>query len=207
MLQNNLGIRSILSLPFLYNSFQNFMGAKKLRFHIVNKFLSHKRKVNLLDVGCGTAEILDFIPSNVNYFGIDFSARYIKFAKEKYGSRAHFYCEDIANLSSLSLPKFDYILLFGVLHHLSDRDSFLFFKSIKCNLSKNGKVLIIDPCFTSKQNLIAKFLISYDRGDYVRTDAVYKKIFKMHFSNISSNIKHRKFIPYTHLISKLSNAK
>ena len=64
-------------------------------------------------------------------------------------------------------------------------------------MKKNSKLLTVDPILTKNQNKIAKFLILNDRGKNVRSENEYLKLFKNHFKNISSEITHQSFVPYT----------
>lgn len=64
-------------------------------------------------------------------------------------------------------------------------------------MKKNSKLLTVDPILTKNQNKIAKFLILNDRGKNVRSENEYLKLIKNHFKNISSEITHQSFVPYT----------
>lgn len=69
---------------------------------------------NVLEVGCGTGDVLASLKPKVGY-GFDISSQMIKLAKEKYTSKE--------NLSfSTSWPKrsFDYIFMSDVVEHLDD---------------------------------------------------------------------------------------
>ena len=72
MSQITHGIRSILSVPIVYSFFQNLMGANKAIAKLVSEIIKPKNGMNVLDIGCGPAEILDFL-GNVNYWGFDIS--------------------------------------------------------------------------------------------------------------------------------------
>ena len=65
MAQITNGIRSILSIPIFYNLLQNLLGGKKARQEFINKYLQVSPNNRLLDIGCGTAEILDCLPDNI----------------------------------------------------------------------------------------------------------------------------------------------
>ena len=119
MSQKTKGIYSILSNPLFYSFFQRIMSGTSLRSKIA-KNLIKKKNVNILDVGCGPAEILDSLP-DVKYFGYDISSTYINYARKKYKDRGKFYCKKFTSADVKKLPKFDYVLLFGILHHLDDK--------------------------------------------------------------------------------------
>jgi SAM-dependent methyltransferase len=71
---------------------------------------------SLLDFGCGTAHLLEFIGkkgySNIQYSGLDISQKFIDVAKHKF-PLIDFYCCDIFEEKS-NIPTFDYIVMNGV---------------------------------------------------------------------------------------------
>ena len=203
MSQKTKGIYSILSNPLFYSFFQRIMSGTSLRSKIVKKLI-RKKNVNILDVGCGPAEILDSLPS-VKYFGYDISSIYINYAKKKYKNRGKFYCKKFTAADVRKLPKFDYVLLFGILHHLDDEKINNLMKLIKKILKKGGSIITEDPVFVENQNLIAKYLIANDRGNNVRNKNEYLKIIRKYFKKINNKIYHQKFVPYTWFIMQCKN--
>ncbi len=77
---------------------------------------STKAPVTLLDFGCGTAHLLEFIQNNkyqnIIYSGLDISAKFVEVAEKKYLENT-FYCVDILE-NSAAVPNFDYMVLNGV---------------------------------------------------------------------------------------------
>ena len=119
---------------------------------VVNKKQLDKMKI--LDLGCGgglVSEGLSKIGANVT--GIDFVKDNINIARihaQKSNLNIDYKTLDFENEKISS--KFDIIVIFEVLEHLSDWKSFV--KKIQSNLKSNG-VLIIS---TINKNLISKFL-------------------------------------------------
>jgi SAM-dependent methyltransferase len=72
--------------------------------------------VSLLDFGCGTAHLKEYINKNefdnVEYSGLDISEKFIAVCKDKYPNTS-FFCGDILN-PNFELPNFDYIIMNGV---------------------------------------------------------------------------------------------
>lgn len=198
MAQITSGVRAILSSPVIYDSMQKIMGAETVRRELVEEFIRPGVACKILDIGCGTAEILNFLPSDVEYWGFYISAEYIDAAKRRYGNRGNFHCGliDVAKLSEL--PKFDRVLALGVLHHLNDDEAGVFFEIADRALNANGRVVSFDPCFSDDQNSIAKYLISKDRGQNVRNEIGYRKLAKRYFPKVKGVLRHRIWIPYTH---------
>jgi len=203
MSQKTDRLYSLLSNTFLYSFVQRIMSGTSFREKIVKKYIC-KDNSAILDIGCGPAEILDSLPS-VKYFGYDINSNYINHAKRKYKNRGKFYCKKFTNKDIKKLPKFDHVLLFGILHHLNDNEIKKLMKLIKKILKKNGNIITEDPIFVKEQNPIAKFIIKKDRGNNVRNKSEYLKIIGKYFKKINCKIYHQKFIPYTWFVMFCKN--
>src|SRR5262245_49036019 len=75
------------------------------------------RRVSLLDFGCGTGMLKDFIESSplagkVEYAGLDLGASFIERCRAKYPD-ATFYLLDVLDAPD-ALPRFDYAVMNGV---------------------------------------------------------------------------------------------
>jgi SAM-dependent methyltransferase len=200
MSQITSGIYSILSKPFLYDLFQELIGAHKYRKNFVSKFIIPYPNERILDIGCGTAKILDYLPDYISYYGFDFDKNYINAAKKYFGNRGSFFCANIAEAKFENLKAFDTVLAIGVLHHLSDKEAKILIKLAFKKLKKGGVLITDDPCLIKKQNRLARFLILNDRGQKVRNLKGYQALTKNIFFNVKGKIFHRKWIPYTHWI-------
>tara|TARA_B100000959_G_C14790137_1_gene545237 strand:- start:134 stop:673 length:540 start_codon:yes stop_codon:yes gene_type:complete len=163
---------------------------------MIVKNLIRKKNVNILDVGCGPAEILESL-NKVNYFGYDINSNYIDYAKKKYGGKGSFFCKKFTKGELKKLPKFDHVLLLGILHHLNDKEIYNLLRLTKKALKKKGNIITEDPVLIDKQNLFSKFIIKMDRGSNVRSKKEYIDLIKKFFKKINSKIYHQKFIPYT----------
>lgn len=198
MAQITNGIRSILSIPFIYSGFQRLMGAQAIWQYLVTDIMQAKAGMTILDIGCGPADLLAYLPGNVNYYGFDISVTYIHTAQKKYGNKGHFVCKLLEETDLDNLPKFDRVVLVGVFHHMDDDQARKVAKLAHIALKEGGKLVSVDPCYTDDQNPIARFLISKDRGQNVRVEAAYKAIVQRTFKFVKANIVHRAWIPYTH---------
>lgn len=198
MAQITNGIRSILSNPIIYSGFQHLMGARNLWRYLVNDIMQVKAGMTVLDIGCGPADLLAYLPSGVVYYGFDISPEYIKKAQQKYGANGQFFCKLLEATDLDTLPKFDRVVLMGVFHHMDDVEAKKIAKLAHLALKIGGKLVSIDPCYTPDQNPIARFIISKDRGQNVRVESAYKAIVNRTFKRIDTRIVHRTWIPYTH---------
>lgn len=194
------GIRAVLSLPIVYDSLQRLMGASEVRRQLVDEFIRPHSGCRILDVGCGTAEILEFLPRDIEYWGYDISPDYIRAAKDRYGGRGHFNFGPLNEDAIASLPKFNIVLALGALHHLDDEEARRFFVLAHEALHPGGRVITIDPCLASGQNPIARYLIKKDRGQNVRESSAYALLARGVFSDVRGSLRHRHWIPYTHWI-------
>lgn len=82
----------------------------------VIQFNKDENPVSLLDFGCGTAHLYDFIQKSgydkIEYSGLDISEKFISVCKQKYPEK-HFYCGDILD-NRFNTGAFDYVVMNGV---------------------------------------------------------------------------------------------
>lgn len=198
-MQITTGIRSVLSQPAIYTIFQYLMGAKKGWTTFANHYIRSKDEDVILDIGCGPADILEYLPS-VTYWGFDISEQYIAKAKFKYGSRGNFFAKTLTFKDLKNLPKFDLVIACGLLHHVNDQIAHEVFKLAHAALKPGGRFITIDPCFSPDQNAIARYLISQDRGQHVRNQSEYQDLTLGTFAEAKIKVVHKMWIPYTHCI-------
>lgn len=197
MAQITNGIRSILSFPIVYSAFQNIMGARAVRTTLIEEFVRPFPGCMVLDIGCGPADILSYLPE-VNYWGFDVSEAYIARAKSQFGRRGKFHCQVLTRDDVEKLPKFDIVLALGLLHHLDDETAIGVLQLASQALKPGGRLLTFDPCLDAEQNFISRFLVGIDRGQNVRTAEEYRSIASAVFDAPRIEVRHRAWIPYTH---------
>lgn len=199
MPQITTGLRSVLARPSVYDAFQNVMGAHRIRSQLVSDWIHPFAGSRILDIGCGTARILEYLP-DVEYFGFDPSQKYIDKARQRFGDRGEFKCAYVEQADLYKMPTFDIVLATGVLHHLDDKSALSLLELAKSALQKDGRLITIDPCFDPAQNLISRLIVSLDRGQNVRPAKQYEKLACDVFARVEGEIKHRTWIPYTHWV-------
>ena len=119
MSQRTSALYNLINNPIIYIIFQKIMSGTSFRKKIIIKNIKNKN-FNVLDIGCGPAEILQYIP-NVNYYGFDIDRRSIDYAKNKYKRKNHnFFCKRFGKKELKQLPEFDFVILFRILHHLNN---------------------------------------------------------------------------------------
>jgi len=204
MSQINSGIRRLLALPAVYDLFQDLVGARALRQRWIRDCLKPFPGARILDIGCGTAEILPLLPEDVSYTGFDMSPAYIEAAKKRYGGRGTFTCETVEAFAPGD--GFDIAMAFGVLHHLSDEESRKVFASARRALKPGGRMVTMDPTFVPDQSPFAHFLVSRDRGRNVRFPEAYAALAREAFPRIGVSTWHNALrMPYDHAILECRN--
>lgn len=201
MSQVTSGIRKILSHPFVYDGFQALVGAEKFRQLYVAAYVQPSEGDRILDIGCGTAEILEYLPTGVEYHGYDLSVDYIQAAKSRYNERGHWHCASVLDMKLGDFGAFDIVMANGVLHHLGDEEVRQLAEIASKALKRGGRFCSFDGCFVEGQNPLARYLISHDRGRNVREAEDYKSLIAPFFSAVDLDIRHDMLrIPYTHAV-------
>lgn len=202
MAQVTHGIRSILSIPSIYDLMQDLAGATRNRRIFCSQYLRASSGDVVLDIGCGTGAILGFLPGGVDYHGFDLSEQYIALARERYGERATFHCRDVNDAVASDMPPCDLAMACGLLHHLDDDEAMRLMGSIHRWLKPGGRLLTIDGCFHPDQGAIARWFLRSDRGRNVRTAEQYLALARPAFGEaVTVHVRHDlNHIPYTHAI-------
>lgn len=122
-----------------------------------------KNKINVLEVGCGTGDVLAFV-NPVNGYGMDISPQMVKIANKKYQRNK--------NLTfSTQWPKkgkYDFIFMTDVVEHLDDRLNT--FKKIS-NLMKPGSVFVntmMNPAWEPVEKIYTKLGLKMPEGPHAR---------------------------------------
>ena len=205
MTQITHGFRKILSSSYVYDTFQALVGAKRFRQRITERYLRPLPGMHIIDVGCGTGAMLDYLPKGVKYYGFDLSQDYIKHAKNQFGSKGEFYCADVASAPELRLPKADLIIVIGLLHHLDDAEAINLIRDITQLLTPSGRCVAVDPCFEENQSRIARWFLERDRGQNVRDQSAYLSLTDGLPVKAKVEISHDLLrIPYTHSIMEFN---
>jgi SAM-dependent methyltransferase len=199
MAQITSGIRAILSHPHLYELSQRIMGAHAFRKHLVEHYIRPEPGMAILDIGCGPAEILNYLP-RVAYLGFDVSERYIDTARRVHGPRGRFECKQLTSDDVRRLEPMDVVLAIGLLHHLDDDQALEVMDLASGALAPGGRFVTVDPCLDPGQNPLARLLVKLDRGQNVRDRGGYEALAVHAFDATSVTVRHQSFIPYTHCI-------
>ena len=189
--------------------FKTLHDIQPIRINYIKEVLN-KRKLNktkILDIGCGGGLISEGVSKlGANVTGIDFIKENIKVARihaKKNNLNINYIVKDFENEKITS--KFDTIIIFEVLEHLNEWETFL--KKIRLNLKENG-ILIIS---TINKNLISKFITLDIAENFLKwiphnTHSYYKfiKPEELEFFLSANNFKNIKFKGLTYDPFKLN---
>ena len=192
-------IRSVLAIPAAYQLWFNLVGGPARAKVLVNEYLQLGVGARILEIGCGPGTIVRYLPPS-EYLGFDLSPKYIELAKKRF-PKAHFVCERVSQFSLAKEQRFDVVLALGIVHHLDDAEARQLFQIAFDALKPGGKLFTLDGVYVDGQSAPARWLLTKDRGEYVRSEREYVGIASQVFSNIKPSIRHDLLrIPYTHLI-------
>ena len=71
---------------------------------------------------------------------------------------------------------FSLVMATGVLHHLDDERAARLYELARRALRPNGRLITYDGCFVPEQSKTARWLLSHDRGKFVRTREAYLRL-------------------------------
>ena len=198
MAQVTSGLLAVLSQPWIYEMSQRILMSDLAFARWVDEWVRVLPGQRVLDIGCGTADILRFLPS-VGYVGFDMSERYIAAAKRRWGSRGDFYCGRVEHARMAAFGAFDVVVARGVLHHLDDEEARQLFAFAHAALAPGGRVVTIDGCFVGGQAPLVRWLLEHDRGQNIRSEAGYLALSQTAFLSVRSTVRHDLLrVPYCH---------
>lgn len=193
------GVRGIFEWSGAYNTFQKWVGRDRAFTLFTDRYLKPKAGMEVLDIGCGTGTILDFLPTDVRYTGFDMNADYIQYARDKYGDRAKFKEARVGAKYPEFENRFELIFAYGLLHHLDQESSEALFSDAHSWLKPGGRFVTMDPVFLPDGSALAQWLISKDRGQNVRDPEGYQKLAASYFSSVDGQAVRKALrIPYNH---------
>jgi 2-polyprenyl-3-methyl-5-hydroxy-6-metoxy-1,4-benzoquinol methylase len=180
------------------------VSTRKLRLTYIETHIRPKAGDRILDIGCGPANILEDLP-DVEYLGLDIDNKYIDSAIKRFGTRGKFVCMKVSGGAIKESSAFDIVLAKGVVHHLDDDEAIELFRLARAAMKPSGRLVTIDGCYVEGRSKLEYYLLSRDRGRYIRTEEGYYHLASKVFPNVKVNVHHDLLrIPYTHLVMECS---
>ena len=177
-----------------YRQIQASVGGQRLWLRFVQHYLCPGE--DILDIGCGTADVVAFLPHGCDYRGIDQSLPYINHARSRYPQR-HFTQGDWSSASQKSQT----VLMLGVLHHLDDRSATAALEHAFALVNPGGRLITLDGVRCPDRGRVEELFYAIDRGRYVRSPEGYAELFPQ---RPDQHVHRWLRVPYRHLVCVLS---
>jgi SAM-dependent methyltransferase len=199
------GAYRLITIPSIYKMLMFSLGADKAITRYVDDVLQPRAGIKMLDVGCGPANILAYLPT-VDYTGIDLNAKHIAYARLRYGDRGRFIVGNAADDLKQQEKTFDLINVSALLHHLDDGEAVLLFASLKRLLNADGRIVTFDNVWLPGQRAAVKLVNKLDSGTNIRTPEGYLGLLNGLGFEIETRVFHDLLrIPYDHFIMVARN--
>jgi ubiquinone/menaquinone biosynthesis C-methylase UbiE len=168
-------VEKVSDHPVLFIFFRSILenDFKAIRAQI-RKDLVLGKGLRTLDLGCGPGAFSDLFNGD-DYVGADLHKGYIDWA-QKHRMGTFIACD----ARSVPLPeqRFDQVLIFGLLHHLSDDVTRAVLRETQRLLVPGGRALVIEDIpALSKLNLIGHLIHHIENGEHIRPQAEYRRLF------------------------------
>src|SRR5260370_8895217 len=85
------GLKRLLTISRFYELFQKTLGGDNARKWLAKNIWKPKSGETIVDVGCGSGLILEHLPADIKYLGIDISEQYVRSARKRFSARGTFF--------------------------------------------------------------------------------------------------------------------
>jgi cyclopropane fatty-acyl-phospholipid synthase-like methyltransferase len=190
-------LKNLLAVAAGYELFGRALGGPQGRVKFVRDYVKSTSADRVMDIGCGPGMMVPFL-NGATYVGFDASAEYIDAARKRYGDRGTFVCDRVSTATLDAPGSYDIVLACGVIHHLDDEEAKTLFEIANAALKPGGRLCTFDGAYVQGQSRLARYMISRDRGQYVRRAEEYPRLAKSVFPNVRMDIRGDFLrIPYT----------
>src|ERR1044072_2479120 len=208
--EDNSGLRTFLTNPTVYVFFQRLLGGKGVGAFLANDFWKLKGGETVVDIGCASGFVLDYMLNDVRYYGVAISKEYIYASQKKFSERGHYLlgtAQDLLNNGGDALlKKVDLVTCNGLLHHLTDDEASEILEISKQFLRPGGRLVCLEATFLTRQTRLSKKMVNMDRGRYVRSEQQWRDLIARSFDTFSTSVVTGLIrIPYTHIVIQCVN--
>ncbi len=141
---------------------------------LIRRELRNGGGVRTLDLGCGPGAFADMFAGD-DYVGVDLNARYIDHARKH--CPGHFIVSD-ARTTGLPENRFDQVLIFGLLHHLSDEQAGAVLAEARRVLCPGGRMLVVEDIpAISRLNVVGHLIHNIENGEHIRPPEEYRRLY------------------------------
>lgn len=197
------GLRRLLSLAPLYAGFQNAVGAGRARAWFAARALQLSPGARVIDMGCGTADIVELVPTGVGYAGFDPNAAYVERASRRYAGRPDTVFLQGTAADAARDPRFTgatLVMCLGVLHHLDDEEAGAALAFARDALRPGGRLRLIEPAWLPAQGPVSRWIMSLDRGIGIRSASEWHRLVAQTFPGCQTTPMTGLIrLPYTHV--------
>lgn len=199
-MQDDSKLKSVFRFAWFYSAFQDAIGARKSWNWFVNQHLRPKPGQKIVDIGCGTGDVLNMLP-DVEYVGIDISEPYVELARRRFGKRGTFMAGTAATCKEHpALANADVVMCCCVLHHLDDPEVRDVFDLAQRNLKPDGRFVGMEPCMLRHQTGPSRWIMSKDRGQNVRVEREWRALLHEDFPFVNTDVLTGLIrLPYVHI--------
>lgn len=207
--QDDSGLKRLLTIPRFYELFQRLLGGDNARKWLAGNVWKPGSREVIVDIGCGSGNILESLPRDIEYFGIDISEEYIRSARRRFSARGNFFlgtAHDFVSQHDSCFGSADLVLCNGLLHHLSDCEALEVLELAKQILKSEGRLVCLEATFLARQTRLSRWILNRDRGKHIRSEQEWKKLIGRAFESYSTHILTGLLrIPYTHIVIECLN--
>lgn len=200
MAQVTKGLRAALSIPAVYEAFQQVVGSPRVRRELVERYVAASPGMRVLDIGCGPGDLIDDLPRDIEYTGTDLSEAYIESARRRFGDRGRHFVGRVDELDARQLGRFDVVIAKSLLHHIDEDEALHLFEVASNLLTPGGRLVTLDAAYTIDMSKASRFVVSRDRGQSILTPEGYEDLARRAFADVKVAVHHDLLrIPYTHV--------
>jgi SAM-dependent methyltransferase len=198
-----MDLRQFLEAPFVYQKFQELGGFFGARLKAMDAYLPRLSPgATVFDIGCGPGHVLQYLDQPINYHGFDVDRTYIEFATKSFGRLGQFHLREFDKTAADEFGKADLVMMNALLHHLSDEHAHRILRDVRDSMATGASLFTLDGCLRDGQHPFARWMHTHDRGEYVRTEAGYRRVLESVFSSVDVHIREDiSWVPHTYCVT------